>query len=210
MNKLVIGASVVLSFSLFAEPLPEDLQKLKETFDAVVVDPGEQDEFELGWEQVEFGPEESLHLKKIIQKEIQGPDVDEEDSYTLESFRAASISLTKDAELASYDKSYFTPESLAKVIYTNPFAEEGTETEYGPFYCGALKINQETGEYFSKGCLEETKKLMDKLLELKLSLVLVTVEGNWWGDYEYKALYVQSDKDPKRYVRLSFDILHEI
>lgn len=205
MKQLLLGIGLTLSVSALAE-LPEDLKKFKDHFATIVVDPALQGDYEIGWEELNLGEDESLHIKKIIKKEVAGPDVDEEDTYAIESIAVNEVKLSSDSEAVARTENNYTPASLAKEIYGN--VAEGQH--FGPFYCGALKINAESESPFANGCEAETRKLMDKILELKLPLAYAKLKGNWWGSYEHKALYVQSAIDPKQWVRLYFDILHEI
>lgn len=194
--------NLLFSATAVAQGLPTDLREVEEIYDSIAVPKLEQTESKFELEELTLERESYTHLRTIIQSEA----VADEDGAYIEAFTAREIILSDNSALNDLNANTLNPGLLALRIYH----EDPTE-EYGPYYCGALKINEENnGEYLSSGCLEETQKITDRILRLGLKTILVEVKGNNYGDFRYNVLYVQSKTDESKYLRLYFDINHEI
>jgi len=200
MKKLLLGVTLGLTFSANAE-LPADLKAVNDVFENIAIPQDSQDEYKFVSELVTLVPDTNA-AAQILQRE--STDLIESEA-GIETFKVTSLYLDKDAKPEDNLFNTLNAEQLAKRLYV-----EDESYEYGPYFCGAMKINAESGEYLAQNCMRDLKTLTQKIQDLKLNVTLTEVVGNSWGDLKYNVLYVHSKDEDGKILRIYFDVLHEI
>ncbi len=200
MNKLLLGVTLGLSLTANAE-LPADLKAVNEVFENIAIPLDSQDEFKFTSEAVTLEADTNAvaHILKTESSDLI------ESGAGIETFKVTSLYLDKDAKPEDNLFNTLNADQLAQRLYV-----EDESYEYGPFFCGAMKINSESGEYLAQNCMRDLKTLTQKIQDLKLNVTLTEVIGNSWGDLKYNVLYVHSNDEDGKMLKIYFDVLHEI
>ncbi len=201
MEKILLGTGFLLSFGAFAQ-LPSDLQRVANVFNSIAIDELEQDEYQLTLDDIQLTATDYLiprvmaeESARLVREDAPTPDID--------TLKISNIQLSQNA--TDPTSNFLNAELLARRIYT-----EDPQEEYAPYFCGALKINEDSGEPLSENCLRELNLLTQEIQSLGLETALVEFVGNEWGVLKYNVLYVRSREDETQVLKMYFDVLHEI
>lgn len=200
MKKLILGVTLGLSLSANAE-LPADLKAVNDVFENIAIPQAEQGEFKFTSELVSIDPEANA-TSYVLQTESTELIAN---IHEIESFKVSSYYLNKDVSPEDNYTDLINADMLAKRLYV-----EDESYEYGPYFCGSMKINAETGDYLSQNCMRDLKTLTNMIQELELQVTLTEVIGNEWGVLKYNVLYVHSKEQDGKMLKIYFDVLHEI
>lgn len=189
ISSLALGDALPLAIA----DLPADLQVAYGVLSAHVVDPSEQDEYRLDYKPFQYELNYSINyaseliFDETLRLKNEGLTVKH-----LEFIGEEDVSLTKDV---SY-------------VHERIFALSARGVD--PFFCDNLK--NRVGKPVSSliACKLATRKLLNDLLALDVNAALVLVDADFYGDYRRVVLSLRSKLDERAFLRIVFDVIHEV
>lgn len=194
---LIFSTQAAFSPAANARPLSSETKALMENFDRMVRK--DQGEYEF-----------SLTLKKFQANEYNNY------SSVIAAHELSEISGTANVISFNFDSLVPFDKKLAEVVTGLIFDWHG-----GGFFCDTfLQTPDPDGYIHSDECRKSTLELLEPINPKRgsnghstqsfSSVFLILHHSESWGDYDGAILYLQDKVDPNTFVRIYFDLVHEI